>query len=91
MTPVKGPGSPEDLSSFSTLVVSLATSAMMYLGDIPDPEGGKPAVHLDLARHTIDTLSMLHEKTKGNLTAEEEALLRRFLHDLRVRFVSLAK
>ncbi len=83
-----GTGGSEPLSDFSTLVVSLATSAMLYLGDIPDPEGGKPTVNLQLARHTIDTLAMLEEKTQGNLSEEEASLLSRFLYDLRVRFVA---
>jgi hypothetical protein len=75
-------------ADFSTLIVSIATSSLLYLGDIPDPDGKQPVVNLDLARHTIDTLAMLQEKTRGNLTPPESALLERFLYDLRLRFVT---
>lgn len=73
---------------FASLVVSFATSALYHLGQVADPETGKPApVDLGLAQQTIDTLEVLQEKTRGNLTPEEEELLTHLLTDLRMRFV----
>ena len=79
---------------FSTLVVSLSQTALVHLGDAPDPHDGAnapPAPDLPLARQTIDMLSMLQEKTKGNLTGSEERLLDQVLYDLRMRFVERSK
>lgn len=78
-------------TDFSTLIISLSTTALLHLGEIPDPDGKAPRKNLDMARHTIDTMVMLEEKTRGNLTKDEEALLKRFLYDLRVRFVALCQ
>jgi hypothetical protein len=73
---------------FYTFVLSLGSSAFVHLGDAPHPETGKP-VEPDLlvAKQTIDILAMLGEKTKGNLTGEEEKFLETLLTDLRIRFV----
>ncbi len=73
---------------FYTFVLSLGSSAFVHLGDAPHPETGKP-VEPDLlvAKQTIDILAMLREKTKGNLTEEEEKFLETLLTDLRIRFV----
>jgi hypothetical protein len=73
---------------FYTFVLSLGSSAFVHLGDAPHPETGKP-VEPDLlvAKQTIDILAMLGEKTKGNLTPEEERFLETLLTDLRIRFV----
>jgi Domain of unknown function (DUF1844) len=73
---------------FYTFCLSLGSSAFMHLGDAPHPETGEPATNLVLAKQTIDILSMLQEKTKGNLTAEEERFLDNLLVDLKLRFVS---
>lgn len=73
---------------FYTFVLSLGSSAFVHLGDAPHPETGeamKP--DLPLAKQTIDILAMLAEKTKGNLTPEEERFLENLLTDLRFRFV----
>jgi hypothetical protein len=73
---------------FYTFVLSLGSSAFVHLGDSPHPETGELATpDLPLAKQTIDILSMLHEKTKGNLTTEEEKFLENLLTDLRLRFV----
>ncbi len=73
---------------FTTLAISLGTSAMMHLGMVADPETGQPAEKRpELARQTIDTLEMLQEKTRGNLDPDEERLLQNLLTDLRMRFV----
>lgn len=73
---------------FYTFVLSLGSSAFVHLGDAPHPETGQPAEpDLLLAKQTIDILAMLGEKTKGNLTQEEERFLETLLTDLRLRFV----
>jgi hypothetical protein len=75
---------------FSTFVLSLGSSALIHLGEIPDP-GGTAAKDLPLAKQTIDIIAMLQEKTKGNLDAAEEHLLRSLLYDLRVKYVDAQK
>ena len=75
---------------FSTFVVSLSHSALQHLGDAEGPEG-KTEAHLPMARHTIDILGMLQDKTKGNLTGDEERLLTQVLYDLRLRFVEVSR
>jgi len=77
---------------FYTFIVSLGSSALIHLGDAPHPETGKAAAaNLPLAQQTIDVLAMLREKTKGNLTGEEEQLFDHLLRDLRLRFVERSK
>ncbi len=73
--------------NFSTFIFSLSSSALAHLGEIPDPVSGQKKVDLTLAKQTIDVLGMLEEKTKGNLTPEEESLLKSVLYDLRLKFV----
>jgi len=73
--------------SFATFVYSLSTSALVHLGEIPEPISEKMDKNLPLAKQTIDILGILQEKTKGNLTQEEENLLNSFLYDLRMRYV----
>ena len=78
--------------SFTTLVISLSTSALLHLGVPPEPtEGAKAETNLPLARQTIDILEILHEKTRGNLDEGESRLLEGVLHDLRLRFVAAKK
>jgi hypothetical protein len=73
---------------FYTFVLSLASSAFVHLGDTPHPETGEPVKpDLPLAHQAIDILAMLREKTKGNLTEEEEKFLENLITDLRLRFV----
>jgi Domain of unknown function (DUF1844) len=76
---------------FSTFALSLSHSALMDLGQAPHPETGSVATTLPMARQTIDLLAMLEEKTKGNLTGDEERLLTQILFDLRMRYVELSK
>jgi hypothetical protein len=76
---------------FQTFVLSLSHSALMHLGEAPNPENGKVEKNLPLARQTIDLISMLEEKTKGNLTGDEERLIGQILFDLRMRYVELSK
>ncbi len=76
---------------FTTFVLSLSTSALMHLGAVPGAEATPPEVAHAHARQTIDILALLEEKTRGNLTGEEERLLHQVLDDLRMRYVRAAK
>jgi hypothetical protein len=76
---------------FATFVLSLSHGALVHLGDAPDPSGVKSPPDLELARQTIDLLSLMEEKTRGNLTGEEERVLANILADLRLRFVEVSK
>ncbi len=76
---------------FSSFLLSLATSAMAYLGEVPDPASGKTVESLDGAKQMIDILSLLREKTRGNLEPEESQLIDSLLYELRMRYLSKAK
>ena len=76
---------------FTTFVLSLSHSALMHLGEAPNPETGAIEQNLPLARQTIDLIGMLEEKTKGNLTGDEERLIGQILFDLRMRYVERSK
>ena len=77
---------------FSNFVLSLAATAMVQLGMVPDPETGENAApNLPIVKHTLETLAMLREKTRGNLDDEEEKLLDSMLYELRMRFVEAGK
>jgi hypothetical protein len=73
--------------SLATFIFSLSSSALLHLGEIPDPETTSVRVDLPMAKQIIDTLGMLQEKTKGNLDPDEDNLLRTILYDLRLRYV----
>jgi hypothetical protein len=73
--------------NFSTFIVSLSTEILFHLGEIPHPETGERQKNLPLAKHAIDTLVMLQEKTQGNQTEEEKKLLESMLYDLRMCFI----
>ena len=77
-------------ASFSFMVLSLRTQAEMHLGLMHFGEEQKPEPDLTLARHTIDLMGILLEKTKGNLTLEEQRLLENSLTELRFRFVQVS-
>ena len=77
--------------NFSTFVFSLNTSALLHLGEIPDPATGKQQEDLAIAKQTIDLIAMLQEKTRGNLGPDEENLVKHILYDLRLRYVQKAK
>jgi hypothetical protein len=77
------------LADFPTLVLSLGSSVIMYLGEAGS--GEKVERNLPMAKHAIDLLTVLEEKTKGNLTAEEEHILGSLLFDLRLRYVEALK
>ncbi|MFH1532269.1 MAG: DUF1844 domain-containing protein [Pseudomonadota bacterium] len=89
---VEGPGAPDsDGVDFRTFILSLGTSAMLHLGEIPDPDGGKAVVNLELARQTINLLDLIRSKTAGNLTDDEANTLGGLLYDLRMRFVARSR
>lgn len=77
----------EEQLSFSAFVLGLASTALIHLGVHEHPETGTVTVDLTLARQSIDVLAMLREKTRGNLTGEEEKLFGSILSDLQFRFV----
>ena len=77
--------------SFSSFVVSLASSAMVNLGEVHDPASSGQGTDLAIARQTIDLLGVLEEKTRGNLDEEEAKLLESVLYDLRLKFVEKRK
>jgi hypothetical protein len=76
-------------ASFATLVQSLLTQVLFYLGDL-STRGAEPMVNLDMAKHNIDTLSILEDKTRGNLNDDEKRLLDAALYEARMRYVALA-
>jgi hypothetical protein len=88
-----GAGKPGELppANFETLLSTFVTTALFALGMIADPRSGQPALDLDLARHQIDMLAVLEEKTKGNLTDEETQALNSTLYELRGRYVQVVQ
>lgn len=77
--------------SFTAFVISLASSAAIHFGDLPDPVTGKRAdANLDGASQMIEILALLEEKTRGNLTAEERQVLEQVLYELRMRYIEAA-
>jgi hypothetical protein len=79
---------PESQLTFIAFLYSLASSAALHFGDLPDPvTGGKVEPNLEGAAQMIEILGMLEEKTRGNLTAEERQFLEQVLYELRLRFV----
>ena len=97
--PTDAPGDPNDKQTvesgetqlpaidFSTFVISLNSSALVQLGILEEPGTGQKTKNLPLAKQTIDILAMLEEKTKGNLSRDEENILKSLLYDLRMLYV----
>ncbi len=78
----------EGAVTFIGFVLSLAHTAAVHFGDIPDPATGHPAEpNVPAAGQIIEILALLEEKTRGNLTAEERQFLEQILYELRMRFV----
>lgn len=77
--------------SFGLLIASFAAQASVALGQIPNPMTNKSEVNLELAKHAIDTLAILEQKTKGNLTADETAMLEGVLHQMRLSYLEASK
>ena len=78
--------------SFPAFVLSLAHTAAVHFGDIPDPVSGTTGeANLQAAQQMIDILALLEQKTRGNLTTEERQLLEQLLFELRMRYVEVQK
>lgn len=77
------------LPSFQLHISNLATQALMFLGQFPNPITQKQEIRLEEARHVIDTLAILDEKTRGNLDAEEAQMMEGVLHELRMGYVTV--
>lgn len=73
--------------TFATFVMSLASSALVHLGEVPEPESGRVMENLPVAKHTIDILSMLEEKTGNCLQPDEKRLMEGLLYELRMKYV----
>src|SRR4051812_32688915 len=80
-------GAPGPGIDFHTFVLSLGSSALLHLGELERPGAAGPEKNLPMAKHTIDILGMLQDKTRGNLTPAEAKLMEGLLYDLRIRFV----
>lgn len=77
---------------FGTFLISVGSSALIHMGEAPDPVSGeKQPPNLPLAQQSIDLLALLQEKTKGNLTADEDRFLTTLLYDLRMKYVQAVK
>ena len=98
-TPPAAPGAaahglecaPEEAVNFSTFVLGLSTQALLHLGEIEDPATGRLERDLGAAKHVIDILGILRDKTRGNLEQAEERLLEAVLYDLRMKYVELVR
>ncbi len=78
-------------ASFSTLILSIGSTAAMGLGLAPHPQTGKTEIDLTMARFNIDMLDVLQDKTKNNLLKEESDFLNNLIADLRMRYVEMSK
>ena len=83
---------PEDVqlppTDFITIISMLATQAMMNLGTLPNPITGKAVMNIPQAKHAIDLIEVLEQKTKGNLTPQEDGMIENLLHEMRMAFVA---
>jgi hypothetical protein len=78
--------------NFVAFVLSLAHTAAVHFGDVPDPvSGDRTEPNLAAAQQMIDILALIEEKTRGNLTAEERQLLEQLLYELRLRYIEVSK
>lgn len=97
-SPVSAATSTDELSraapvppvTFSSFVISLGSSSLMLMGEQLDPQQAPMPVNLPQAKEIIDLLSVLEDKTKGNLTSDEQTVLRDMLYALRMKYVTLA-
>jgi len=76
---------------FSNFILSLNTSALIHMGDIPDPQSRQRIYDIQSAKQTIDILQLLKNKTEGNLDAEETQLLDDVIYDLRMKYVKITQ
>jgi hypothetical protein len=85
-----GPGGLPENIGFKELISLFATQALMYLGAIPD-QSGRSMVSLEVAKLNIDLLGVVQEKTKGNLSTEEQEMIDGTVNELRMQFVEVTK
>ena len=76
---------------FSAFILSLNASSMIHMGEIPDPHSMERSVNLPAAKHTIEILEIIEDKTKGNLDDTEKKLLEDILYNLRMKFMQNSK
>jgi hypothetical protein len=89
--PAGGAPAPDEVVSFSSFLLGLSTQALLHLGEIEDPVSGRVERDLGAAKHVIDILGILKDKTTGNLEQAEQQLLDAVLYDLRMRYVELVR
>jgi len=77
--------------AFNTFIIGLASTTLIHLGEAANPDTGRTERNLELARESLELLSLLREKTRGNLTEEEDKLFATVLTDLRLRYVEASK
>lgn len=77
--------------AFTSFIMSLATQVLVQLGEMPPPQGMEIPIDLESARQTIDIMTMLQRRTKGNLSAEETRFMEEVLHSLRISFINAKK
>ncbi len=78
-------------ANIETLISTFVQQAVFAMGMMPDPRTGQPYFNLDMARHSIDMLEVISEKTQGNITQEEEKLLKQTTHELRTQYIQISK
>lgn len=88
---VQAEAAPMPPATLAVMLTTLATQSLVALGQVPHPVSGKHELHLEEAKHFIDTLEMLETKTAGNRTPEETELLDNLLHELRLGYVEMQK
>jgi hypothetical protein len=87
-TPAEQELPPRPPIDFPSYLLSYYTQGLVLLGEVPNPYTNKKEEDVEAARHTIDILTMLEQKTKGNLTKEEQQLLETVLYELRMKFMA---
>lgn len=76
--------------TFSTFILSLASSTLMHLGEVPNPETGKKEKNIVLAKHSVDLLNMLSDKFSNGLSKDEKKLLQDVLYEVKIKYIQQA-
>ncbi len=87
----RGAGEPLPPVDFNALILSLSSSVMMHLGVLPNPVSRETEADLPMAQQTIDIIALLQQKTRGNLTKDEEQFIEAVLYDLRMKYVEVKR
>ncbi len=87
----KGGGRPQSGMDFSSFLLSLATTALVHLGEVADPAGGRGRTNIEAAKQMVEILAMLQEKSEGNRNPEEDRLLDDILYELRMKILTKTK